>query len=449
MNKLKPLVWCCASISWLAVPNTQAAQSVKPTGSIVFAASQTTIPVNLSYSLTTPDTENSAGLGLRIHYNSKVLDLVSQTPYANQLQPIGALTDDTQNLDGDANTDKYWVLAWVDLNAAWPGTGITPLNLLSSNFRTKAGFTGSSTIRFSASMTAKNTSFQTTPLVVCAKPDVSLLATDAVANEKDANTASFQVSLATPLPTDCGNLTINYQVSGNAIAGSDYTALSGRVIIPTGSQQANILLTPLADTQLEADELITLTLQSSNNYQLTSSTQASATLQDAASNTVPSISLTSAKLQVLEGVDSSVELTVLRQTNDLSKDLTVYLQASGSATLGSDYQALPSSVVIPAGQNKTKLNVSLLNDTQQEPSEALKISLQANTAYQLSDLNSVALSLLDDESRSNTNLALNQAKPQSIPSLSRPMLILLSSCLALLALTQLPSPQGLKLGRQI
>lgn len=446
MNKLKPLIWCCASLSWLAVPSTQAAQSVKSTGSIIFADSQAIIPVNLSYSVTAPDTENAAGLGLRVHYNSKALDLMSQTPYASQLQPSGALMDDSQNLDADTATDKYWVLAWVDLNATWPGTGKTPLSLLSSSFKTKAGFTGFSAIRFSASTTAKNTSFQTSPLVICAKPNVSLTTIDAIANEKDANTASFQVSLAAPLPVDCGSVAINYQVGGSALAGSDYTALTGQVLIPAGNQQANILVTPLADSQTELEESVTLTLQASSYYQLTSTVQASASLQDASTNTLPSIILTSAKLQVLEGADTSLALTLVRQGNDISKDLTVYLQATGSASVGSDYQALANSVVIPAGQIKTTLTVSLLNDAQQEQTETLKISLQTNATYQLSDLNSVDLALLDDESRSNTDLALNPVKPASIPSLSTQMLLFLSSCLALLAVTQPRLRQRLKRG---
>lgn len=436
MNQLKPLMCLLISLGWLVAPSVQAAQSVKPTVSTVFADPQTTISAHLNYTVTAPDTENSAGLALRVHYNSTVLELLSQTAYSNQLQPIGILTDDTQNLDGDPNTDKYWILTWVDLNAAWPGIGATPLNLLTSSFKTKAGFTGATALRFSAASTAKNTSFQTNPLVICAKPSVSITATDAIAQEKNANTASFQVSLSAPLPSECGNLNVTYQVSGTATAGSDYTALSGSVSIPAGTQQASILLTPLADSQTEADESVIVSLQSNSNYQLTANTQATASLQDASSSTLATLTLTSNKLQILEGTDTTVNLTLARQTTDLSKDLTVYLQASGTATVGSDYQALPSSVVIPAGQTTSKLVLNILNDTQQEQNETLKISLQANTAYQLSDLQALDLVLLDDEARTNTDLLLNNSKAQAIPSLSTTMLMLLSSCLAFLALLQ-------------
>lgn len=446
MKKLKPLWWLLAGIGWQVLPTVQAAQSVKPTAPILFADSQANIAVNLVYTITTPDTDNSTGLGLRVHYNSSALDWVSQTPYAGQLQPVGAISADLQNLDGDSNTDKYWVLAWVDANAAWPGVGKTPLSLLSSNFKAKAGFTGATAIRFSAAATAKNTSFQTSPVVVCAKPTVSITTTDAIANEKDANTASFRISLASPLPSDCGNLTINYQLGGTASSGNDYAALSGTVTIPAGSQNADILLTPLVDSSLEADESITLTLQANSSYQLGSTVQASATLQDASTNTLPTVMLTSSKLQVLEGTDNTVNLTVARQASDLSKVLTVYLQASGSAIAGSDYQALPNSLVIPAGQTKANLVLNVLNDALQEPNETLKISLQANAAYQLTDLNTLDLTLLDDELRSNTDLAIDQTKPQNVPTLSVQMLLFLSACLALLVLINPPLRQCLKTG---
>lgn len=434
------------SLSWLVISNAQAAQSVQPTAPLLFADVQAIIPVNFSYTVTSPDTENTVGLALRVHYNSTTLDFVSQTPYASQLQPIGILSEDTQNLDADLSTDKYWILAWVDIHATWPGSGKTPLNLLASSFKTRAGFSGSTMIRLTAASTANNTSFQTSPVLICAKPTVSISTSDALANEKNANTASFQVSLNTALPLECGNLKINYQVTGTATADTDYTALTGTVIIPAGSQQASILVTPLTDSSKEVDESIILNLQSNSSYQLSTSTQASAMLQDASANPLPTVMLTSTKTQVIEGTDASLALTLARQTTDLSQALIVYLKTSGSATVGSDYQALPASISIPAGQTRTSFVLNLLNDTQQEQQEVLNISLLANSAYQLADLSSFDLAILDDETLNNTNLALDEHKAQSIPSLSQSLLMGLSACLGLLALMQLRLRQRLKLG---
>ncbi len=449
MKKIQPLFWLFASVAGLVliVPQTQAAQVAKPNISIIFADPQASVPLNLTYTVTAPETEHLTGLGLRMHYNSNAVEPISQTAYSSQLQPIGLSIPDTANLDGDLATDQYWVFAWVDLNAAWPGIGQTPLNLLNSQLRTKTGFTGATAIRFSASATAQAADFQTSPLTICAKPFVSITATDALAHETAANTASFQVSLAAPLLVACGNLSIDYQVSGTATAGSDYVTLSGTVIVPAGSQYSNIVLTPLADTQTEADETVSLALQANSRYQLTGNSQASANLLDANTDTLPTVLLTSTQLQVLEGTDATVKLTVARQAKDVASALTVYLQATGSATVGSDYQALPSSLIIPAGQTQASVLMTVFNDTWQEQNETLTISLAADPRYYLSELNTIDLLLLDDEARLNTDLLLNPVNTQSIPTLSESMLLLLIIGFALLACTHprlTQSKQGAK-----
>lgn len=96
--------------------------------------------------------------------------------------------------------------------------------------------------------------------------------------------------------------------------------------IPAGSQSASILLTPILDSQTEADETVILKLEPSTNYQLGVSTQATAILQDASTAALPSLSLTSTKTELLEGSDTSLKLVLTRQTADLSQALAVYIQ---------------------------------------------------------------------------------------------------------------------------
>ena len=55
-------------------------------------------------------------------------------------------------------------------------------------------------------------------------------------------------------------LNVPYTVGGAATAGSDYEALSGTVTIPAGANSAVILLRPLADSVVESQETITVTL---------------------------------------------------------------------------------------------------------------------------------------------------------------------------------------------
>ncbi len=63
-------------------------------------------------------------------------------------------------------------------------------------------------------------------------------------------------------------LTIAYTVSGTALAGSDYTALSGSVVIPMGANSATISLTPLTDSISESPESVVVTLTANAAYTL-------------------------------------------------------------------------------------------------------------------------------------------------------------------------------------
>ena len=441
MKQCTYITWCLAAGISIVTAPAFAAQIVTPTESLIFANPQTSIPYTLMYRVSSPDSETSTGLGIRVHYNSTALELTDQTPYTSQLQPLGLLSDDTQDYDADPTTDKYWILSWIDFAATWPGLGKTPTTLLSSHFKTKADFSGATTLRLTASATAQNTLFESSALTICAKPIVSVIALDATAREGSTDTGSFQIKLANPLPAACGNLNINYQVTGTATAGNDYLALSGSATINAGSQQTDLIVNALADSLTESAESVNVALQAASNYQLASNNNATVTIQDVNSATLPSVLITSSKLQLIEGQDTTVNLTISRQTTDSSQALTVYLQATGTATVGSDYAALPSSVVIPAGQAKANLALTLLNDSAQEPNETLKISLQANSNYQLADLSAVNLTVIDDELNNNTSLQWDQAgstKPNAIPTLSSVALVLLSLGLILLVAVYRP-----------
>ena len=69
-------------------------------------------------------------------------------------------------------------------------------------------------------------------------------------------------------------------VTGTASAGGDYAALSGGVTLLAGATATNIFVTPIADNLVEGDETLTLTLQPSANYTLTTLSNATVVLQD-------------------------------------------------------------------------------------------------------------------------------------------------------------------------
>ncbi|MCF6803127.1 hypothetical protein L3V81_13195, partial [Thiotrichales bacterium 19S3-11] len=91
--------------------------------------------------------------------------------------------------------------------------------------------------------------------------EVTIAATTANATEPGGvgNDGQFTVTLSNPSDTDT---VISYSVTGDATAGSDYTALTGSVTILAGATTATIDVSVLDDFQLEDNETVVVTLDS-------------------------------------------------------------------------------------------------------------------------------------------------------------------------------------------
>jgi subtilisin family serine protease len=107
------------------------------------------------------------------------------------------------------------------------------------------------------------------------RPIVKIDATDAEATEVGQTTATLTVSRTGS--TDEA-LTVHYAVGGTATAGSDYSALSESVTIPTGSATATIVVAALEDTLPEPDETVVVSLSADSAYIVGSPGSATATI---------------------------------------------------------------------------------------------------------------------------------------------------------------------------
>jgi len=76
-------------------------------------------------------------------------------------------------------------------------------------------------------------------------PTVTVVATQPNANEETATAGTFTVTRS-GMPS-ASPLTVSYTVAGTAVAGADYTPLSGSVTIPANSSTATITVAPLDD----------------------------------------------------------------------------------------------------------------------------------------------------------------------------------------------------------
>jgi hypothetical protein len=118
---------------------------------------------------------------------------------------------------------------------------------------------------------------------------VAVQAVDAGASEPGTDTAMFLFSRSGPTNAD---LVVRYAVSGTAANIYDYDTLHGWLVIPAGTSSTNLTVAPLDDTLIEGDETVTLTLQSSTDYDLSGTGVATIVIHDD-ENPPPTVVLTS------------------------------------------------------------------------------------------------------------------------------------------------------------
>ncbi|MGB1010901.1 MAG: IPTL-CTERM sorting domain-containing protein [Thiolinea sp.] len=425
-----------------------AAQLLTPaTSNTRYAAPTETVSFTAVYNVSSPQTDTETGIGLRVHYDSSQLTPVNNQLYPTGAQPVGEITDDSEDYDADPQTDKYFVLAWIDLNAQWPGSNTLPLDLFTSDFTVSNTFSGTTRVNLSASGTAQNHGFQTSSQDYCAKPTVFVTSVTSNVGETGATTANFRIKSNTTIPAACGDLAINFDTSGSADAGSDYTAFPATLSIPVGQSSIDVPVSVIDDDEVENDETVIFSLLPDDNYQMTSASTATINISsDDLASTLPVVNLSVAKTTFTEGSSGSLLIYANRTTDDLSAALEVFVQLGGTASVNTDYQPFANSILIPANKDKGFAVLILKDDATNEAEEAVTLSIAANEHYQRGSSSTLQLTITDDEISQNTNLAVDKATPvtstHNIPTLNEWMLLLTSLLLAGFAALRLNIKHG-------
>jgi len=204
-----------------------------------------------------------------------------------------------------------------------------------------------------------------------------------------------------------GDLIVSYTVGGTAVSGTDYTALTGSVTIPTGSATATVSITPLNDSVSEPLKTVVVTPVATAAY-LVDSTAASATASvyddDTQTVTVIATDATAAEVDLtVSGAKADTGTFVVTRSGDIAAALTVYYAFAGTyntgvmALHGIDYEAMPGSVVIPAGEKQASITIVPRFDSLGEGPEQVVLYLGANaTNYILGDTGTATLTISDN-----------------------------------------------------
>jgi hypothetical protein len=121
--------------------------------------------------------------------------------------------------------------------------------------------------------------------------------------------------------------------------------------------------------------------------------------------TTPEVSISATHTNMYERVSSQTATVTLSRAGDTSTALTVQLAVTGNAVSGVDYEAIPNTLVIPAGAQNASFTVKSINNTSLTGDRAVIIGITDTAAYDVvASQASVALRITDDESEPGTVL---------------------------------------------
>lgn len=236
----------------------------------------------------------------------------------------------------------------------------------------------------------------------CSDPVATVVATDNSASEAGLTTGYFTVSLDA-VNNSGSSININYNITGTATSGSDFTALSGTASITNGSQVTTVTVTPLDDSLVEGAETVVLTIASGTGYQIGSPNNDTITItsDDSSGSSILASVLVTDNLATETSSNVGVFTVSLSEVNSGST-VTVNYHMDGLATEGSDYTSTSGSVDIINGSQSATVTITPLNDGNIESDETVMIVLDTGAGYSLEGLDRAIIEIIDNDDVSSS-----------------------------------------------
>jgi len=213
-------------------------------------------------------------------------------------------------------------------------------------------------------------------------------------------------------------LSVNYTVAGSATLGTDYTGIAATPAIKTitfaaGATTATLTVDPTADTTIEPDETVALTLVEGTGYTIGTTAAVVGTILD----DDQIVSLAVAPATSSEDGSGNLIYTFSRNANGaLNRSLTINYTIAGSATSDIDYTGLSvlgptQSITFPAGALTASLTLDPIADSEIETDETISLTLVPGAGYTVSTTSAITGMILNDdmliEAAGNTKLIRN------------------------------------------
>jgi uncharacterized delta-60 repeat protein len=222
-----------------------------------------------------------------------------------------------------------------------------------------------------------------------ARPLISVFATGDTTTENDQDSGMFLIARfgKTDVP-----VTVPLTVGGTATPGHDYVSLPETVTLEAGELAVRVPVVAIADSYLEGNETIVLTVAPNADYTV-GAAEAAVTIVD---NDLPTVTVDAEDAEILEAGSTPARIVVSRD-GDVSRSLVVNYLVTGTATSGRDYDPLPGTVTIPAGAVSASFLLTPRNDSLTEGNETVLVFLGDSATYNVGPPNSATVTILDDE----------------------------------------------------
>lgn len=216
---------------------------------------------------------------------------------------------------------------------------------------------------------------------------VSVSAYVSTATERGGGAGAFQISRFGDLNR---SLSVFYGITGTAAMGVDFNSVSNSVTFQTNQSTLLIQILPVSDGFIEGTETVILNLLA-GDYRIGTGNAVVEILDD----DLPTITVFPVQETIWEGGANGRALFV--RNGDLSRDLKVNYLLSGTAVVGVDFSAPTGSVIIPAGEISTEIELAGINETVAEPVKTVVVFLSDSLTYNIGNPNAAHFRLFDDE----------------------------------------------------
>jgi Ca2+-binding RTX toxin-like protein len=191
-------------------------------------------------------------------------------------------------------------------------------------------------------------------------------------------------------------LTVNYTIAGTATNGTDYATIGTNVTFAANSATATLTIDPTADTTIESDETVALTLATGTGYTVGTTTTVTGTITN---DDLPSITLAVAPTSVTEDGTTNLVYTFTR-TGATTSALTVNYSIAGTADATDYTGATPGTgktITFAANSATATLTIDPTADTTIESNETVALTLATGTGYVIGTTAAVTGTITNDD----------------------------------------------------